>query len=303
MKKINITVFTPTYNRKKKLKECYRSLCEQTSYDFIWLIVDDGSSDNTEKEVSEFKKNSHFQIIYLRQQNHGKWYAVNKAINTCTTDYFLFLDSDDRLAFNAIEVLNEKIKEIDKNNLISGVIGNTYDVKKKSINGTKMPAELKYKSGLELMQKYKFHGDTLRMYKTKLLKENMFPDIVSEKFIPENVIYDKIDANYKLLLINDVLYYCDYLEDGYSKNINKVRHNNPIGYSLGLKSTAEYSVTIKKKITSTILYIIWCLNFKIDFFSTFTNKPLIILLMPISIIFNALKFPKFLFKSILINDN
>lgn len=302
MKKINITVFTPTFNREKVLKKCFKSLCEQTSHNFVWLVVDDGSSDNTEKEINDFKKNNYFQIIYLKQQNHGKWYAINKAIDACNTDYFLFLDSDDRLAFNAIEILNKKIEIIDKNNQICGIIGNTYDVKKRSINGTRIPVKLKYKSGLELIQKYKFHGDTLRMYKTKILKENKFPNVTSDKFIPENVVYDRIDANYKMLLINEILYYCDYLEDGYTKNINNIRHNNPIGYSLGLKSTAEYSVTTKKKITSTILYIIWCLNFKINFFSTFKNKFLIIILLPISIIFNIIKFPKFLFKSILNNN-
>ena len=122
----------------------------------------------------------------------------------------------------------EKIKKMPN---ISGIIGNRYNAKTKDVIGTNMPQNLEYANGLELYQRYKFKGDTLRLYKTSILRENLFPQIDSEKFIYENVVFDKIDSKYKMLINRDELYYCDYLDDGYTNNANKLKCENPLGYA------------------------------------------------------------------------
>ncbi len=291
-----ITVFTPTYNRKELLKRCFNSLLQQTDKNFKWLIVDDGSIDDTDKLVSILKKEAPFEIIYFYQQNGGKHRAHNTAVKLCDTNYFLILDSDDILSKNAIEVLNKKISLIDNQNNISGILGNRFYIENQKVIGTVVP-DIKYASGIELYQKYNFKGDTLRLYKTKILKEYLFPEIPNEKFISENVVFDRIDQKYKFLIIKDKLYLCEYQENGYSNSINKLKYNNPIGYSLSLKSASETAINFGQKINWTILYIIWCKKMKLkNSFKEYKNKILYVILYPISQVFILMRYPRFFFK-------
>lgn len=289
-----ITIFTPTYNRKRLLERCYDSLVNQTNKNFEWLIVDDGSVDETKEYVNKIKKIAPFEIKYIYQKNGGKHRAHNNAVKNCKNDYFLILDSDDFLDEKCIEVLNEKIKKISDIEDISGIIGNRFRIDSKKVIGTTMPKE-EIISGIELYQKKGFYGDTLRMYKTKILKEYLFPEIENEKFIYENVVFDSIDTKYKFLSIKDVLYYGEYQENGYTARANKLKINNPIGYSLSLKSAAETAIVYSKKVNWTILYIIWCRKMKIRGFKKFKNKFLYILLEPVTWLFDLIKYPRFFY--------
>lgn len=303
MERERITVFTPTYNRAEKLVNCFKSLMNQTNKNFIWLIVDDGSTDNTKKVVENFKTKANFKIEYYYKKNGGKHTAHNYAVKKCHTDYFLIFDSDDVLEKITIEVLNNKIRLIDNDENISGIIGNKFDINSKKVIGVVLP-DIKIASGIELYQRLNFHGDTLRLYKTNILKKYFFPEIKGEKFVAENVVFDKIDEKYKMLIIHEKLYLSEYCLDGYSKNIIKIRINNPIGYSLSLKSTAETAITLKKKIGVTILYIMWNRKFKINNdFSKYKNKIIFILCYPLSLIFNLIKYPKFYFNMFKENVN
>lgn len=292
-----ITVFTPTYNRAKLLERCFKSLLKQTSNKFVWLIIDDGSSDNTKETVDSFKSKCDFEIDYYYKKNGGKPSAHNYALDVCKTKYFLILDSDDILTSNAIEILNKKIDLIKDKDEISGIIGNRGKINCDEIIGTPVP-DVTFSKGIELYQKYGMKGDTLRIYKTDVIKKFPFPIIEGEKFVPENVVFDAIDIKYKMLVIKEVLYLGEYQENGYSNKIDIIRHNNPIGYSLSLKSASETAIVLKKKINWTILYIIWTHSFKIKSFENYKSKLRYILLWPISCIFLLMKKPRFLFKSI-----
>ena len=289
-----ITVFTPTYNRRELLKRCYNSLEKQTNKKFIWLIIDDGSVDNTKGCIDSIKEKASFGIEYYYQQNGGKHRAHNNAVKQCKSEYFLILDSDDILDEKCIETLYKKIELIKDKDNISGIIGNRFELDKKDVIGSTMP-DGKYLSGIELYQKYRFYGDTLRLYKTNILKDFLFPEVENEKFMYENVIFDKIDSKYKMYTIGDKLYYCEYQDDGYTKNANKLKIKNPIGYSMSLKSSAETAVRFNKKINYTILYIIWCRKMKIHGFKNFKSKLMYVILFPITLIFDIIKFPRFFY--------
>lgn len=292
-----ITVFTPTYNRKDLLKRCYGSLREQTVKDFEWLIVDDGSTDDSKEYIEKLMGKSEFPIRYIYQENGGKHTAFNRAVQECKTEYLLILDSDDMLTKDAIEILEKKCSLIQKNKKISGIIGNRGIIDSDIIMGTKIP-DIKYASGLELYQKMGFSGDTLRLYKTAILKKYPFPIISGEKFMSENVVFDQIDQKYKMLVISEVLYLGEYQEAGLTKNIHKVRAQNPKGYALSLKSTAETALTPKKKFGTTILYIMWCKIYHIDGgFRDFKNKLLYVACLPASCIMRILHKPRFFFNA------
>ncbi len=287
---MKITIFTPIYNRAYILGQAYDSLKKQTQKDFMWLIVDDGSTDNTEELVDTWRNEKIINIKYIKQENAGKHIAHNTAVQNCNTEYMLILDSDDYLNEKAIEILNNEVDKISTMPNISGIIGNRYDAKTKQCIGTKMPENIEYASGIELYEKYKFKGDTLRLYKTNILKEFPFCQIEGEKFIYENVVFDPIDNKYKMLIDKNELYYGTYLEDGYTSNTERIKNDNPIGYAYALNSGVKYGITISKKIKWTVLYINWCKKNKIiDAFNQFSRKDLFVILYPISIILKYLK--------------
>lgn len=292
---IQITIFTPTYNRKKLLRRAFESLQKQTDINFRWLIVDDGSQDGTQEEVEQMTAESKFDITYIYQPNGGKHRAHNTAVKNCSTEYLLILDSDDYLVEDAISNLNSKISFIENKEHIAGIIGNRISCSDGSIIGTAMPA-IQYASGNELYQKYGLKGDTLRLYKTSILKKYLFPEIEGEKFVSENVVFDRIDLQYKLLVIKDLLYVGEYQDSGYSNHIYKVHLDNPIGYALSLKSSAESAVTLKMRAGYMILYSMWCKKMGIPTrYSKINDKLLSMLLYPVAFIFMKIKYPAFFF--------
>lgn len=290
MKKI--TVFTPTYNRAYIIGKAYESLKRQTDKNFIWLVVDDGSTDSTNELIEKWKKENAIDIQYIKQENQGKHMAHNTAVENCKTEYMLILDSDDFLNDKAIEILNNKVEEIKDNEKIAGIIGNKFFSINKSVIGTYMPQNVKLVSGLELYQRYKHKGDTLRLYKTKVLKKYLFPKIEGEKFIYENVVFDVIDSKYKMLVVNDELYYVEYLEDGYTNHSKILKEKNFKGYALSLESSAIYSIYAKERIKYNILYIIWCRRYNIEMNKKLKN----IFIYIIAVIFEKIKYPRFFFK-------
>lgn len=311
-----ITIFTPTYNREPLLHRLYASLEKQSCKDFEWLVVDDGSTDDTLNYIGEISKKASFKIVYIRQKNGGKHRAFNNAVNKCKQKYMLLLDSDDYLTPDAIEILMAACETIKDDKKICGVIGNRAEIPKThaatpgsglgakeqnastnyKVIGTKIP-NVRFASGLQLYQKLGFKGDTMRLYKTEVLRKFPFPEIDGENFVSENVIFDKIDQKYKMLVIQEIIYLCEYQECGLSKNLNKIRLQNPIGNALALKSAAETALNFKKRLGLTTLYIMWTRKFHIDCaFRDFRHKLLYILCYPLSFVFQILRFPRFYFR-------
>lgn len=226
-----ITIFTPTYNRAYALPILYKSLCRQTNKDFLWLIVDDGSTDNTKDIVEEWQSEGELMIDYYKQQNGGKMRAHNRGVLNCKTALFVCVDSDDFLSDDAIETI---IKTWKRQNDISGICGIVGKKGMKKIDNQYVSKDFP-KEGLSTQhQLYAsgFQGETTLIFVTEILKNYLFPEIEGEKFITESYIYDQIDQEYKYVVLNKDLTFCEYLEDGYSKNYLKLYMNNPKGYSM-----------------------------------------------------------------------
>lgn len=249
---IKLTIFTPTYNRAYILNNLYKSLLKQSCTDFKWLIVDDGSTDETEKIVDKWMKECKlFPIIYLKQKNSGKQIAHNKGVSMCDTELFFCVDSDDSLTEDAVESVLKKWEEADEN--IAGIIalrGTSQD----SPLGSRMPSV--YTSTLmQLYQKWSFKGDTALIYRTDVLKKYPFILLEGERFIGENYVYDQIDQSYTMLLEDKVIYIGNYLEDGYTKSTVKLLVQNPKSYMLMKKQAARLSVSKVYKIKHMAGYI------------------------------------------------
>lgn len=211
---------TPTYNRAYILKDAYDSLRTQSSFDFEWIIVDDGSTDETEEIVRawmEEKKN--FSIVYKKQNNGGKHRAVNRGVLLAKYDYFLILDSDDSLANDAVETIHEWIAGIAGLKGFAGIAGlrGKADI---AIEGT--PQE-QYIDATNLeRKKYGLLGDIAEIYKTEILKKYPFPEFEGENFIRESAVWDRIAKDgMKIRFYSKIIYLCEYIEDGLTKNTNE----------------------------------------------------------------------------------
>lgn len=222
----NITVFTPTYNRAKKIQQLYQSLCRQTRKDFIWLVVDDGSTDNTEEIINTWINEGKICIQYHKQENGGKMRAHNWGARLCKTKFFVCVDSDDYLIDEAIEIMEEKIPEIDEDDTKIGLLLLRYlsesDNTPVNYNGKYTTLKGLYDSG--------FRGETTLLFKAEILRHYPFPVVDGEKFITENISYSLIDQKYEYLLVPKAVTICEYDTDGYTLNLLDLYINNPCGY-------------------------------------------------------------------------
>ena len=247
-----ITVMTPTYNREKLLKRLYNSLLEQNNRNFEWLIVDDGSTDNTKTVVNQWINESEINIRYIYQENSGKAKAFNNGVINAKGNLFFCVDSDDYLSSDAIDIILSYEKEISDLS-IGGILALKQDLKGNSL-GDSLPENIKYADTFELSEKFKCSGEWSLIYKTDILKRNLFPEIENEKFITECVMYDKIAQTYKMLLVGKVITICEYQEDGYTGNIVKNMLANPTGYKIYYMQRIDMPCSADKRLGYIIRY-------------------------------------------------
>ena len=154
-----ITVFTPTFNRAYKLSELYKSLQRQTYKNFEWLIIDDGSTDNTEHLFNKWKNETNsFRITYIKQKNGGKHRAINKGVQLAKGKLFFIVDSDDFLAAFALQRIQEVYEPISENELFAGVSGMKAYTNNKRVGGT-LPFKQIDCSMIDVRTKYHIKGD------------------------------------------------------------------------------------------------------------------------------------------------
>ena len=217
-----ITIMTPTYNRAYILPKLYDSLCNQTNKDFEWIIIDDGSNDNTGELIKEWEDNNKFEIKYRKRENGGKHRAINDAVKIAVNEWFLIVDSDDFLTDRAVELIHEWVKTIEKDKSFAGVSGLKGYITTDNMIG-EYPLEEQYEKYIDAtnLQRKKYHlqGDKAEIYRTDILKKYPFPEFEGENFLNLGVIWDKIAYNeYKLRWFNEIIYKCEYLEDGLTKS-------------------------------------------------------------------------------------
>lgn len=229
---MRITVFTPTYNRAYSLPRLFESLKLQTFHDFEWVIVDDGSKDNTTDVVNGFiNEKPFFEIKYRRTENGGKHRAINRGIDLVEGELFLVMDSDDWLRADALEQIDRVEKSIpaEQKNEFAGVYGLRCHTDG-SIIGSTFDGDI---LDATYFERSKFHliGDKAEVYYSYLMKKYPFPEYEGEKFCTECLVWDKIAADgLKLRFFNEGIYFCEYLEDGLTHAGNMLYAKNPRQY-------------------------------------------------------------------------
>jgi len=245
-----ITVLTPAYNRAYTLSRLYHSLLSQTDKGFEWVVIDDGSGDETREMIAKWREESLFPIIYQYQENRGKMLALNEGVKLSGGQYIFIVDSDDALTEDAIETINLDINENDgEKGLIyrraswtGEIIGRETQEQKLILHPTEAGKKLR--------------GDLAYIFPKRMMEKYPFPEIKEEKFVPELYIWNKIgDEEPFVCYPQKVIYLCEYLEDGYSKNFDKTFRENPKGFLLFYKDQffRETSLSGRAKILIRII--------------------------------------------------
>jgi len=249
-----LTVFTPAYNRAGTLPRTYQSLREQECKDFIWLIVDDGSSDNTRELVEGWKnQNNGFEIQYIYKENGGMHTAHNVAYENIHTELNVCIDSDDRMSAGAVEKIKKAWLEVREKNY-AGLIGLDADMLTGKIIGRGFPDGLKettlggyYASGGA--------GDKKLVYRTDVINSvPPYPVFEGEKYVGLVYKYTLIDQNYKLAVLNDVLCDVEYQMDGSSNTMFRQYMENPKGFAFLRKVAMTYPTSKTRLIRDGIHY-------------------------------------------------
>jgi glycosyltransferase involved in cell wall biosynthesis len=228
-----LAIFTPTYNRAYVLPKLYESLCGQTCKDFEWLIVDDGSTDNTHELVEAWMHEDKVTIRYVSQENGGKMRAYNKAVSLTETELFVCIDSDDQLASES--VVEDSLAFWDMTTEIGFPGGTTVDKVAGWVSQRKMPhspdtIQTKPYCGMlcEICSATK--GETTIFIRTEILKKYPYYVHTGERFIPDSYIYDEMDEEYLFLYHPYYSQICDYQDDGLTRNWKAWLFSNPYSY-------------------------------------------------------------------------
>ena len=248
------SVFTPTYNRANTIGRTYEYLCKQTLRSFEWIIVDDGSTDDTEDIVQRWIKESKITIVYLKQVNGGKHRAFNKAVQMAKGEIFICLDSDDYYIETALKTIAYYYEQIRKDKLVVGFSCLVSDFGGNLI-GTELPSDQFICSHYDLYHSYKVKGDKGLIYYTSILKMYPFPEIENELFVSEALILNRISRYYKICCINKVLCKVEYRKDGLSNRYHQLCLQSPKGYSLYMNELNYFKLSFIDYVINTANYV------------------------------------------------
>ena len=251
---MRITVFTPTFNRAYIIEQLYESLGRQSFHDFEWLVVDDGSTDETKALFSGWcKRENRFPIRYYRQENGGKCSAINKALDLAKGELFFTVDSDDYLTDDALQKIDEWERKLPGTKSFCGVAGNL------GRTGADTPNTLfpnGYCDGTLLDRYAHVDGERALVFYTDVHKKYKYPIFKDEKFMTEAVAWNRMaNDGYSMRFYNDIIWVYDYKEDGLTKAGNSVFLRNPKGYWLWLNEKNRFlSATPAKRFKTLYTY-------------------------------------------------
>lgn len=250
-----ITVFTPTYNRAYIIENLYRSLQRQSYTDFEWLVVDDGSADNTRELFERWQKeNNSFPIRYVKQENGGKCRAINRGLELAQGELFFTVDSDDYLTDDALEKVAAWDAELPDKEHYCGFVGN------RGTTPTETPNRLfegRFLDGTAL-DRYTMvepdqvlvDGERAFVFYTEVHRKYMYPEFPGEKFLTEAVTWDRMAyEGYKMRFYNDIIWIWEYMPDGLTRAGYKVFLDNPQGTGLFFRQKVKFlNYSLKDKL-------------------------------------------------------
>ena len=247
------TIFTPSYNRASLIERLYCTIKAQSFKDFEWLIVDDGSTDNTHDAVQKFVEEGIVSIKYVFKRNGGKHRAINEGVKHAKGELYFIVDSDDILPPNAVKRVAEVYGQIKDDRNFGGVAGvDAYPDGR--IVGSGLPAPIIDCNSIDIRSKYHVVGDLSEVFRTDVIREFPFPEIEGEKFCPEVLVWNRIARKYKLRYFNEAIYIAEYQPEGLTARIVEIRMKSPTATTICYAEMVSLDIPFKDKVKAAINY-------------------------------------------------
>lgn len=280
MTNFQITIVTPTYNRADCIeKNVYPKLQSQSNQSFKWLIIDDGSTDNTRDIVNKLKEKAEFQIEYHWKENGGKHTALNYSYQYIQTEFFLILDSDEYLYEDAVENIILKCKKYIGNSQVGALVWQK-NTQNQLFSGKPFPEDEFISNQIECIVNGGIGGEHFTVFRKKIAEEYPFSVFQNEKFIPETDLWIGSSRKYKFVFFNTALGEFEYLSDGLTSAGRKLRLSNPKGCAHAANLMTLNDIKLKIRFKKSILYVaysLWARNTVFEIFKNSENRTLTIL--------------------------
>lgn len=254
MKHPFITILTPTYNRASLLPRLFDSLLRQTSKDFEWIVVDDGSTDDTREVVANLKEKcgGAFPMGYVYKANGGKHMAINIGAERARGELLFIADSDDLLIDDALETVANSWHDISDDKSFAGIAGLDITMDTREVIGSGLPQEHIDCNAIDIRYRHHVTGDMKEVFRTEVLREFPFPEFAGERFCPEQLVWFRMARRYRLRYINKPIYIADYQPDGITAGITRARMRNPSASMLTYAELTECPVPFLVKVKAAI---------------------------------------------------
>lgn len=254
MKHPFITILTPTYNRASLLPRLFDSLLRQTNKDFEWIVVDDGSTDDTREVVANLKEKcgGPFPMGYVYKANGGKHMAINIGAERARGELLFIADSDDLLTDDALETVANSWHDISDDKSFAGIAGLDITMDTREVIGSGLPQEHIDCNAIDIRYRHHVTGDMKEVFRTEVLREFPFPEFAGERFCPEQLVWFRMARRYRLRYINKPIYIADYQPDGITAGITRARMRNPSASMLTYAELTECPVPFLVKVKAAI---------------------------------------------------
>ena len=213
-----LSIITPTYNRGHLLDNAYQSLLRQDNKNFVWIIIDDGGTDNTEAVCRSWIEEGKIKILYERQENGGVNRARNRGVELALGEILLYLDDDDYLSDDAVSTVYHHWETIKDNSKIVGMLFLSGKQETGEIIGQSFHSDVSINNYINIYYRERIKGDKTVVHKTEVQRNYPFPAFDGERFAPEGIMFNRISKEYDYLCVNKILQYKEYLENGITKS-------------------------------------------------------------------------------------
>lgn len=249
-----ITILTPAYNRASLLPRLFDSLLRQTFKDFEWIVVDDGSTDDTREVVANLKEKcgGAFPMGYVYKANGGKHMAINIGAERARGELLFIADSDDLLTDDALETVANSWHDISDDKSFAGIAGLDIAMDTREVIGSGLPQEHIDCNAIDIRYRHHVTGDMKEVFRTEVLREFPFPEFAGERFCPEQLVWFRMARRYRLRYINKPIYIADYQPDGITAGITRARMRNPSASMLTYAELTECPVPFLVKVKAAI---------------------------------------------------
>lgn len=252
-----LSVLTPTYNRAGCLATLFKSLCTQTNQGFEWWVIDDGSTDETERTVRNFQTQSTFPIHYIYKENGGKHTALNVAIPQITSELTIIVDSDDTLTSDAVETIYQCHNKYASHPELCGYVFHR-KFPDGRISGKMFEPDEKIGSYIDVrINGDDTHADKAEVFYTRCLQEFPFPEFPGEKFLGEDTVWLPMGRRYDMVHINQAIYVFDYQDGGLTRNRRRNNIASPRGCTHRAALYMERDIKLRYRIKGAMQYLIY----------------------------------------------